>query len=418
MGRFHSDPSFMGSILQTEDRGGRRQIVFCCGEYIGKRTDFGVYDARDDIWNIVCGGKQSHGEKKRENLSFRAHFFQRTLQNRRAVLKKRMFAVCDREEQYVERLAQHLKRKQSIPFEIFSFTDLEVFWEFEKTHEIDFLLIETGVVDAERLKNFKGCVALLSGGEIVSKLLRYPALCKYQPWDQIYKEMMEIYYKYESESGTIQNRGHQLKSKTTLLGVYSPVRRCGKTQFALTLGQILAEKSPVLYLNLDPISVFHTEKEEESDVDISDLVYLFRQDKNNFLYRLGGCTRKIRRLDYIVPGIGWDLGKVQTEEWIQMIEEIFRCSVYETIVIDFDESIGDLPGMLECCETVYMPVLEDEIAREKIIQYEKMIQKTKGTELLKKTKKVALPFVSEQDPEKLSFGKMGYTVRELLGAER
>ena len=38
--------------------------------------------------------------------------------------------------------------------------------------------------------------------------------------------------------------------------VYSPVKRCGKTCFALTLGQILAKRQSVLYLNLEECAGF------------------------------------------------------------------------------------------------------------------------------------------------------------------
>lgn len=41
------------------------------------------------------------------------------------------------------------------------------------------------------------------------------------------------------------------KTRGSLIGVYSPIHRIGKTKYALELGKELAEKGPVLYLNLE-----------------------------------------------------------------------------------------------------------------------------------------------------------------------
>lgn len=330
-------------------------------------------------------------------------------------MNKIKFAVCDREERYVERLTEHFKRKQGIPFEVLAFTEEEAFWRFEEKNKVEFLMIESEMVNGERLKNFQGCVVILSEETVKSEMLQYHMIGKYQSCDQIFGEMMRIYYEQGQQEGRVDRPMRLLKKETQLFAVYSPVKRCGKTGFALTLGQILAEERPTLYLNLETIAGFAPDGKMEGEGDISDLIYLFRQDRSNFLYQLGRITKKIRDLDYIPAGIGWDLARVKTEEWIEMVKEIFQYSTYEVMILDFDENVGDLPLFLSFCTRIFMPILEEETAKRKVTQYEELIQRSRNTEIFEKTEKIKLPVFTECDPERLYFGKMGEFVRRILG---
>ena len=58
-----------------------------------------------------------------------------------------------------------------------------------------------------------------------------------------------------------------------VLGVYSPVGRCLKTSFALTMGKLLAQEERVLYLNLEEFSGLSVLMKEEYKSDLSDLLY-------------------------------------------------------------------------------------------------------------------------------------------------
>ena len=377
-----------------------------------------MYDGCAAFWEFICSNMACDREKKEDDPFVHSDFMQCFVWNRRALLRAVVFAVCDREEIYAERLAQHLKKKQGIPFEILVFTQMEAFWKYESENQIDLLLIHSDMAEKTEIERFSGCAVLLSEGEIRSEFLEYPALYKYQSCDKTFEEIIQIYSEYKNKKGEGEKREHTLKKNVELIAVYSPVRRCGKTNFSLTLGQVLAENRPTLCLNLEPVSAFAWEKENSYQADLSDLIYLFRQEPQNFLYHLSSITRKFRKLDYIPPGMGWELGKVQTQEWIQLIEEVFAYSSYEAIVLDVDESVGDLPELLNFCETIYMPVLREKTAQEKVMQYEKMIMKSKKESLMKKTEKIYIPYIEQADPESLFFGKMGQFVREILKDER
>ena len=42
--------------------------------------------------------------------------------------------------------------------------------------------------------------------------------------------------------------------RSRMIGVYSPIGRCGKSSFAFTLGQVLAREEKVLYITLEEFS--------------------------------------------------------------------------------------------------------------------------------------------------------------------
>lgn len=76
-----------------------------------------------------------------------------------------------------------------------------------------------------------------------------------------------------------------------LIGVYSPVHRIGKTKFALELGRELSKEGPVLYLNLEEYSGTSHYFPEETEHNLTDLLYYLRQDKAIIGLRISAMAR-------------------------------------------------------------------------------------------------------------------------------
>lgn len=78
-----------------------------------------------------------------------------------------------------------------------------------------------------------------------------------------------------------------------IIGVYSPIGRCGKTCLALAIGQILAKEEKVLFVTLDTFTGFTGLLNERWKRDLSDLIYYYKQDRfhvirlNSIVYYLG-----------------------------------------------------------------------------------------------------------------------------------
>lgn len=85
----------------------------------------------------------------------------------------------------------------------------------------------------------------------------------------MWKELLELY---------VETVGTQLpflcaEYKTKFIGIYSPVHRCLQSSFALTLGQLLSEKHPTLYLNFEHYIGISELLPERQSRDLADLLY-------------------------------------------------------------------------------------------------------------------------------------------------
>ena len=164
--------------------------------------------------------------------------------------KKNIFAVCDLEVEYAYNFMEYLNQRKNLPFEVQAFTSPRILCEYAKTQPIEILLISDKAMCEEVSRLQVGKLIILTEGVHRPELDQYPSVYKYQASDSVVREVMDCYgaEKAAHESGPVWKR------PASVIGVYSPVGRCQKTSFALTLGQVLARDRAVLYLNLESYS--------------------------------------------------------------------------------------------------------------------------------------------------------------------
>ena len=184
---------------------------------------------------------------------------------------KKIFAICDLDEHYVVRLANYLTEKKAVPFEILAFTNLDSLAIYAGAHPIEILLISRQALN-EKVKelNIRRILLLSDSDEFDRQLaaspddflhipdeedtassISYPSIRKFQSSENIAREVMSYYTEGRlGLSKKLQEIG------TSIYAVHSPIARCGKTLFSLTLSEILGEKKKTLYLNLENYSGF------------------------------------------------------------------------------------------------------------------------------------------------------------------
>ena len=99
-----------------------------------------------------------------------------------------------------------------------------------------------------------GKIVILSEGVHPPELDRYPSVYKYQASSDVVREVMACYGAEKAVAPAVFSGTEERPRR--FMRVYSPLGRCLKTSFALTLGQILAKERAVLYLNLEEYSGF------------------------------------------------------------------------------------------------------------------------------------------------------------------
>lgn len=336
-------------------------------------------------------------------------------------MKKNIFAVCDLEVDYALNFMDYLNRKKNIPFEIQAFTNVDSLISFGKKTHIELLLISGKAMCREVREMDIGKVVILSEGVHPPELDQYPSVYKYQSSSNVIREVMACYGEEKAVTPVIFP---VLKKTTEIYGVYSPLGRCLKTSFALTLGQVLAKEKAVLYLNLEEYSGFEELMGKGFSHNLSDLLYYVRQENQNLVHRMNGMIQTVNNLDYIPPvQAPADIRGTLWQDWEKLIQEIVLHSSYEVLVLDIGKGVDETFQMLDLCTRIYMPVLSDVMSACKIAQFENLLRIWDYPQVLSRTVKVKPPFhtgngQAESYVEGLLWSELGDYVREMLRKER
>ena len=225
-------------------------------------------------------------------------------------------------------------------------------------------------------------VFVLSTGRKSAEKAEYPALYKYQSGEKmlscIIQECAELFDAEDMSQGMSGNK------KQKIIGVFSPVHRIGKTEYALKLGEKLAETENVLYLNLEVFAGIGGHFKQEGQT-LADVLYYARQEKGNLGLMLTTLVCHRGNLDYVLPvPISEDLKEVHGSEWALLVNKILEQSIYETIVLDIGDGIPELYQLLKSCGEVHMPVLEDEYSKAKLLQFEREMNVLGQEDVLKR----------------------------------
>lgn len=326
-------------------------------------------------------------------------------------------AIYDVDPAYGARFADFVNQRERTPFTAMPFSSLVKLKEFAENHLVEILLI-----DRAALREVEGIrarqIITLADGEVVELAEECPVVYKYQSGDSIMREVMACYCKQPVENGAAL-----LGAKASVIGVYSPVNRCLKTSFALTMGQLLARNERVLYINLEEYSGFSRLIAAQYEQDLSDVLYLYRQGAYNWL-KLKSIVYSWGGMDYIPPvRYAEDLNQVTPEDMALLLDRVARESGYEKLLVDVGQmGKGALP-ILENCDVVYMPVKDDCISAAKVEEFEEYVEAAGSTLLRERIHKLKLPYhnsFGRRDTymEQLLWGELGDYVRQLLRGGR
>lgn len=332
-------------------------------------------------------------------------------------MKRNIFAICDPEETYACSLMDYLTARSNIPFEIRAFTSAETLLTYAGVHRIELLLISASMLTREIRELDIGRIVLLSENSLPKDGEELDSVYKYQSCAEVLRETMAAY----SESRTrIADVFPALKKSTCIYGIYSPLNRCGKTSFALALGQELARNKPTFYLSLEGCSGLEKLMGRSFTHNLSDLLYYARQKDSALIHRLNGMLQTIGHLDFVPPvRFAEDIRQSSWEDLEFLLGELLARSAYEAVILDVGCETSELLALLDLCTTIYMPVLTDPVSEAKLEQYEAMLRTMECGRILSKTRKLMLPAHTETVPQEsyvsqLLWNGYGQMARDIL----
>ena len=306
-----------------------------------------------------------------------------------------LFAICDKQEAYVSKLAEYFNVRKAIPFKVIAFSSVDKLIEYENHTHIELLLITEELFVTNRQYLSAAHIVLLneSGQELVEG---YHVIYKYQSAERIMKQLLHIYGEI-GDPAVLTLTGR----KVELIGVYSPIRRCLQTSFALTLGQIMAKKRKTLYLNFEPFSGFSGLMMRTYEHDLMDLLYFLGNGMEKFIYKMQSMIESIGDLDYLPPAMSFiDLVQMEDPTIVRFLEEIAVRTEYEVVVMDLTDNLRNLFDILSGCSRIYTITRDDRMAQAKLQQYRQLLEFMQKDDILTHTKMLTLP-VFEQIPARL-----------------
>ncbi len=327
-------------------------------------------------------------------------------------MSKSILAICDKEEEYVCRFQEYLNRKKAFPFQVQVFTRVDELYLFNKKNKIDILIISESVYAEEIHSMNINHVVILAEEGILSKDELF-ILQKYQSSEKIIHEILYYYARLNESSIEINRKLKNIK----LVGIYTPVGRCLQTSFALLLGQFLAKKKNVLYLNFEAFSGFGKFMKREYVSDLIDLMYFMNNMQDKFILKFNDMIQTINGMDYVPPPFSFlDLSSVTGDKWIQFLDNIIRESNYEYIILDLSDNVQGLLQILQKCEVIYTITKEDGMAMAKVDQYEKLLRTMQYEDIIDKTKHFNFPALKNipYEVEQLPFSELAKYVKAII----
>ncbi len=346
-------------------------------------------------------------------------------------MKQKIFVICDMEEAYALRLTEYMLEKIRVSYALHLFTKVEELERFMEQEEIEILLIAESALELLSMEYVRRQVVQMfvlqendireedmQEGEIHKndmQISQNPALyiSKFQSPETIVSILVESAKGLTQWQGT----GTQMQTEVKLIGVYSPIKRCLQTSFALTMGQILAREHRVLYFNFENYSGFGQMLGREFLTDVADVMYYFRCDKEKLALHLPTIIQNINGLDYIPPMQSQiELWETNGGQWLELCRKIAQIGAYEYIIMDLDDGMSGLFDLLRECYKIYTITREDSFAVAKLNQYEQILKFHELEEIADKTVKCRFPVFKEVpvNLELMTHGELAGYVKAII----
>lgn len=319
---------------------------------------------------------------------------------------KEIVAVCHTEEDYVSRLADYINDHALLPCPVAAFSDKGKLTRYANHNPVRHRVIPAEWARNMTKEELKSGVSLFCDEEEMEADMY---VYRFRSADLTAERICRL---ADFQLPVARVRG----GRTKMIGIYSPVGRCLKTSFSLTLGQMLAQKHRVLYLNFENYSGFGRMMGMNKSVDMSDLLYYFLNLRDEFHKRMDGMAVSLNGLDVIPPALSFlDLESIGEEEWDRFFDILTEKGNYDYIVLDLSDYIKGLYRILLRCTFVYTFTQDDGMAMAKVEQYEKILNSLNYGEILSRTRKVKPPVFRKLPikPEELIHSELADYTRKI-----
>lgn len=328
-------------------------------------------------------------------------------------MRKKQIVICDSNADYARRFQEYLEEQRLLPCRAEFYTDKDKFLEYIKGQRPEACVVSEDLLQQTSFREEveQNTEVLLALQEEKENVLEN-GLYRYQSADLLAQQICS-----SANLKQHQNTNGGSIGKTGLIGIYTPIGRCLQTSFALVLGQMLASKYRVLYLNFEAYSGFTQMMQKNFNADMADLLYFLKNLSHDFSQQFTSMKQTINGLDYIPPAFSYmDISNVLPGEWEHFLSVLGECGEYDYIILDLTDYVQGLYQILRLCSHVYTITRNDGMALAKISHYETVLKELAYEDVLEKTRKCSFP-IYRQIPatmEDLLYSELAEYARKIL----
>lgn len=324
----------------------------------------------------------------------------------------RIIAVLDADEKYAGAISYLLSECVGKGITVVTFTDAKYLEAYSESAGIQMLVVTQHMYwEIQKIRNIAKIVILADDStlEINEELSETIIVDRFQSADKIKNLILE-----HMEGDGAETTG---KRSWKVIGIYTPIHRNLQTNFALTLGQLLAERGKTLYMNFENYSGFSGWMQREFETDVVDVLYFLDCDRDKLAGRIPLAAQTIGRLDILPPPSSYFETYDRTgEKWLELFEAIETVTEYEYLVLDLSDSMQGLLQVMEYCDRIYTLVRDDAMSEAKLSQYEQWMIDHSYADIMGKTLRFKLPFFEKlpTSPELLTRSELARYVRAII----
>lgn len=320
--------------------------------------------------------------------------------------------ICDRDLRYARHLQEYMLSEGGLSCQVRILTDPDRFHEDPGKDKALYVILSESLKD-RWMKNLDPDRTLIlsesgncpEGGPV--------CISKYQPARCLVEELLRLPGAGELQTGTSIRHGRPLE----MIGFYTPVSRALQTTLALTMGQLLAEEGPALYLNMEPCSGLDTLLGLMTEDSLTDLIYYNECSSEKFPALLGRMVQEINGLFCLPPPrSSMELSALREEQCTDLFRSIDRVTDYRYLILDLSARGDCLLDTMRLCDRVYTIERDDPVSSARLSSYEDLLRRFHYEDIGAKTVKLRLPVFREL-PSSMKFlthGPLADYARKLI----
>jgi cellulose biosynthesis protein BcsQ len=252
-------------------------------------------------------------------------------------------AIVDSDTKFVNRLAKVFQQKYADKVSLSIFINKDTMYKGIDESQAKLVLFEQSVkIEEEKLPD--GVTAgYLGTVPDVDEIDGFPAICKYQKIEELYKMMLSLYAEGVSD---VKLRKSETEAKSVLFT--SVQGGSGTSAVAAAYALRRAAEIKIFYLNLEKFGDSSVYFRGDGKLSFSDIIYTLKSRKGNLAIKLESAVQTDPSgVDFFNScRNAYDMSELTDAETATLLQEISHAGKYQEIVVDLSGDLTDRMVML------------------------------------------------------------------------